>query len=380
MTPVIVAGYMVRYPLAGQVIQHFQYVLGLAKMGYDVHFVESAGWEDSCFNPLDGSVSDDPEYGIGVMSALFREHGLDGRWTFVDAAGCAHGAPLEADSARLKETLLISLSGVTWLDEFSQCPTRVFIDEDPAFPQMAAASGDEDWKAILEPFNVHLTFGESIGSADCPVPMGGYKWQATRQPIVPDLWANDVPPGEAWTTVMNWKSYDNVEYHGIEYGQKDVEFRKIVDAPSRTTERLEVAVNAPDEVMRMLAEHGWKVADAEASSLTLADYRAYISGSRGELSIAKNGYVATRTGWFSDRSGAYLSSGRPVVLQDTGFSRHLPTGEGLFAFDDIAGAIDAVERCAGDLPRQSAAARGIAQEHLRYDLVLADLLRKAGVA
>ncbi len=38
-------------------------------------------------------------------------------------------------------------------------------------------------------------------------------------------------------------------------------------------------------------------------------YRAYITGSRGELSAAKHAYVKTWSGWFSDRSVCYLAAG-----------------------------------------------------------------------
>jgi glycosyltransferase involved in cell wall biosynthesis len=90
-------------------------------------------------------------------------------------------------------------------------------------------------------------------------------------------------------------------------------------------------------------------------------------------------FVAPRTGWFSDRSAAYLASGRPVVLQDTGFSDHLPCGEGLFAVSDAQGAAEAIVAIADEPARHSAAARAIACDVLDARIVLARMLDEIGV-
>jgi glycosyltransferase involved in cell wall biosynthesis len=95
--------------------------------------------------------------------------------------------------------------------------------------------------------------------------------------------------------------------------------------------------------------------------------------------VAKNIYVATRCGWFSCRSVCYLAAGRPVVVQDTGFTDLVPAGRGLFAFagvEDAARAIAAVEK---DYPVHAAAAREIACEYFDSDKVLKDLLRAIGL-
>jgi hypothetical protein len=370
---------MIRYPLGGQIAAHLQYVLGLARMGYDVFFVENAGWENACFDPRQGVSGDDPATGADIIAGLFRRHGLDGRWTFVDVHGSVSGAPRDTIARLAPEAPLISLSDVTWLPEFEKCPVRVYIDEDPAFPQIGLAGGDSDLRAVMDRYTVHATYGESIGKPGCLLPTCGMDWVPTRQPIVLDLWENQAPPGERWTTLMNWTSYANVTLDGVEYGQKDVEFRRVIDLPRRTWQSLEVAINAPENVQKTLRDNGWAVTDAVAASRSLDSYGEYIAGSRGEFSVAKEAYVKTRSGWFSDRSAAYLASGRPVVLQDTGFADHLPTGDGLFQFSDAASAVDALARCASDLRHHASAAKAVATEHLRHDLVLRRLLDKAGI-
>jgi len=79
--------------------------------------------------------------------------------------------------------------------------------------------------------------------------------------------------------------------------------------------------------------------------------------------VAKHAYVSTKSGWFSDRSCGYLAMGRPVVLQDTGFSRSLPCGEGLLAFGNPDEALAAIRRIDEDYAAHCRAARRVAEEH-----------------
>jgi hypothetical protein len=90
-------------------------------------------------------------------------------------------------------------------------------------------------------------------------------------------------------------------------------------------------------------------------------------------------FVATRSGWFSDRSAAYLASGRPVVLQDTGFSEHLPCGRGLFAVSDVEEAAAAIEEIRADRLRHSRWAADVARDHLEARTVLGRFLAEVGL-
>ena len=108
-------------------------------------------------------------------------------------------------------------------------------------------------------------------------------------------------------------------------------------------------------------------------------YRDYICTSKAEFSVAKQAYVATRSGWFSCRSVCYLASGRPVVVQDTGFSDLIPTGKGLLTFTDLDSAVTALERVERDYNLHAAAARDVAMEQFDARRVLGDLLRRIGL-
>jgi hypothetical protein len=107
-------------------------------------------------------------------------------------------------------------------------------------------------------------------------------------------------------------------------------------------------------------------------------YQDYLSSSRGEWSVAKNAYVASRSGWFSTRSAAYLAQGKPVVVQDTSFRKYYPVGEGLLAFTTLEEAVSAIESVESDYHRHCDAARSIAENRFAAERVLTELLQSAG--
>ncbi|HVM96188.1 MAG TPA: hypothetical protein VMT89_07350, partial [Candidatus Acidoferrales bacterium] len=221
---------------------------------------------------------------------------------------------------------------------------------------------------------------EHIGVPDCRIPACGLSWIPTRQPIILDDWPVAYLPGARnYTTVMSWKTDVTLpSIDGQRYGGKDVEFLKFIDLPARVSVALEVAVSgtAPRDELR---RHGWQVADAFQHSHSLDAYHDYLRHSRAEWSIAKNAYVASRSGWFSTRSAAYLALGKPVVVQDTGFRSHLPSGDGLLAFTDLDEAAAAIAAIESDYKHHCDAARAVAERELASDRVLGKLLADVGL-
>ena len=120
--------------------------------------------------------------------------------------------------------------------------------------------------------------------------------------------------------------------------------------------------------------------DALAVSRDIDTYRDYIRGSMAEFTIAKDQNVVLKSGWFSDRTAAYLAAGRPAVVEDTGYGAYLPVGEGLFPFSDAAGAMAGIEAVRADPVAAGNAARAIAEAHFDSDKVLTGLLRECGLA
>ena len=372
----IVAGYLAGNPVGGHVLSILHWLAGLRSLGYDVVFVEHHGWPDACWNPATRELSDDPSYGLHELDTHAKQLGLKA-WCFVDAAGRYHGLAPQAVASLCKTAdVLLGLWTVTWLDEFADCRRRIFIDTDPGFTQFGMSADVRASLAFASPvdFHEHYSYGTRIGQPDCPIPTHGINWRPMRPPVALDfLPVHYTPEAECLSTVMSWSPRKPIVYDGVEYGQKDIEFWKIADLPSRVEPCLEMALGGRAPYHEIIAA-GWRIADAAAVTRTPWTYRDYIAQSRGEFSVAVNLEVKTRSGWFSDRTAAYLASGKPAVVQDTGFSEDLPCGEGLFAFTTIDDAAAAIEEIQRDYRHHCAAARRIAEEHLDARKLLARIL------
>jgi hypothetical protein len=369
---IVLAGIIARYPFGGVTWCSLMYMLGLRALGHDVLYIEDTG--ECIYDPEQNTRSEDPSYGTRYINEALEPFGFGDRWSFVNFNGDYHGLSREAVRSFCQDAdLFVNLSGGSWFwrDEYSRIPHRVFVDSDPVFTQLAIAKGDEWYVNFFKQFDHLFTFGANIGSGASPVPTGEFTWHKTWQPVVTELWYSDEPPSrDRFTTVMTWKteSFTDVD------GNKDREFIKFIDLPRQTRQRFELAVNGPQ---RLLREHGWETVDAMGVSRSLWDYRAFIQGSRAEFGVAKHAYVDYRSGWFSDRTECYLAAGRPALVQDTGWSAHLPTGTGLLPFSTPEEALDGLERIAADWPTHSAGAAAIAREHFDAHKVLPAFLEAA---
>ncbi len=108
-------------------------------------------------------------------------------------------------------------------------------------------------------------------------------------------------------------------------------------------------------------------------------YRDYIHRSKGEFTVAKDQYVRLNTGWFSDRSACYLAAGRPVIIQETGFTKNYGGKAGLLSFGSLGEIVDAVKTINADYAKHSRAARALAREVFEAEKVLKSLLDRAGI-
>ena len=153
----------------------------------------------------------------------------------------------------------------------------------------------------------------------------------------------------------------------------------MLDLPERTGLAFEIALDTrgDDVPRRLLERHGWSVVEPASVAADPDSFRRYVQGSWAEFSVAKGAYVETSTGWFSERTARYLASGRPALVQDTGFSRTLPVGEGLLAFRTLEEAVGGAQRIAADYESHRRAARAIAEEYFDSDTLLTRLLEDA---
>ena len=382
---IAVVGTFGSVPYAGMAWMHCQFLVGLARLGHDVSYLETtSAWP---YHPHEMTTTSEPGYTLAYLQRVLDGFGLGQRWAHraAYADGAWHG-PLasKADELLASADAVLNITGSTTPEDI-RIPCRlVYMGTDPVLPELRVANGDCALLERLRAHQAHFTYGENIGATDCPIPPLPFPTRPTRQPVVLDLWDGGAPARRDFTTVTNWEvtGYD-CSWRGETYTwSKHHEYLKIIDLPRRTPAKLELAMGLSGvtaEVQALLRENGWMVVDAYETSLDPWRYRDYIRGSGAEFSVAKDMVVRLRSGWFSERSACYLAAGRPVATQDTAFSRVLPTGEGLFAFetgDDILAAIDAIDT---DYERHSRAARAIAQEYFRAETVLTKVLDQLGL-
>lgn len=341
-----------------------QWVLGLRQLGHDVLLVEPA----ESIEP--GALAD--------FGAVVEEFSLGGTAAMVtparDTVGLSFG---ELADRCAQADLLIDIAGVLTEPElFEPIPARAYVDVDPGFTQVWQASEGIDMR--LARHTAHVTVGLNLGAPGCPIPTCGLDWVPTLPPVVLERWSPSPHlEHDALTTVANWRGYGSVEHEGVVYGQKAHAWRELFPvgrlSPMPCTPALAIHPGETTD-LAALEQHGWSLLDPAVVAGTAGAYHRFVTGSRAELGVAKSGYVASRSGWFSDRSACYLAAGRPVVAQDTGFSDHLPTGEGLLAFDGVDDAVDAVAAVSNEYERHRRAARALAEEHFDSRRVLGRLL------
>jgi len=381
---VIVFGIAFWYPLAGVTYQFLHYLLGLRRLGYDVYYVEDSGrW---VYDPRINDLSPDAGGNVDAVASVLEAHGFGGHWAFRGnyPDGRCYGMEESALMRLYREAdVMLNVTGAQEIrDEHRDCPRRVYVESDPFASQVRVAQGDAATVDALDAHDTHFSFGENIGLEGCQVPVGRYDWLPTRQPVVMDLWDTEPSrPEAAYTTITTWHNKGKaVEFEGDTYHwTKDREFEHFIDLPRRRPQRFELAVSANDDARRRLTAHGWDQIDSVHVSGDTDRYRSYIGQSRAEFTVARDQYVRPSTGWFSDRSACYLAAGRPVITQETGFSRVLPTGDGLFAFhtmEDILAAVDAIET---DYAGQCRSARDLAAEYFSAETVVASLMERAGL-
>jgi hypothetical protein len=378
---------MGRMPWAGPTWACLNWLRGFQRLGHEVWYVEDdTAWP---YDPEQRTFTDDGRYAVRHVARCLAEIGLADRWAvrLRQRAGACWGlsSPGLDELYRTCDALLNVEWSTSLREEHLAAPLRVMLQSDPVAHEMLLAGGDRDVRAAVDAHHVIVTRGEHYGAPDCLVPLNGLdaKYRTTRQPVDLDLWPMAfVPDAPAFTTISSWRQPGEVQHGGTRYYySKHVEWERFLELPRRTGQVFEAALKVDGADRDRLLEHGWRLVPPLPMSLDVfGAYPAYIRGSRGAWSVAKHQYVAARSGWFSDREACYLASGKPVVAQDTGFSRHLPTGAGLIGFTTMDEALAAIESVNADYRRHCEAARAIAQECFEASAVGARLLADIGLA
>ncbi len=386
---IVVCSFMGNCPIAGVLWQTIHYLVGLQRLGHDVYYVEDTSRVP--YDPVAYTLTEDTAYAEKILGQLADEFGFAGKWGFSPRYRSREETVGPLNRAQINELYrtadaVFNICGSHELNEDLELSQRlVYVESDPGVEQIKVDKGDQGTIDFLRRHAALFTFGENIGRAEFPVPLHGFEWLPTRQPVVTDFWRTSAAPdpGSVFTSIANLATggKKDIEWRGSNYfWSKLPEFERFRLAPVECAEDFELATNFKEAD---LAErfHGarWRSISPDPMSVAYRDYVDYVKQSKGEFTVAKDQYVRLHTGWFSDRTACYLAAGRPAITQQTGFTRLFGGSGGLFAFetmDDIKSAVRAIN---GDYARHSRAAAEIAREWFEAEKVVGDMLARIGL-
>lgn len=387
MATALLAGAIANKPFnGGEPWVRLSWLLGLRRLGFDVYLVERLS-ERACVDAQGRPAPFAESANRAHLERVADEFGLRARTALIDERG---GSLWGVGTQELREAavdaeVLFDMSGhLGELEPAGLARRRAYVDLDPAFTQVWHA--DPALEFDISGYDAYVTVGLNVGRPGCPIPTGGIDWIPTLPPVLLDEWDGPPPPAEPFrfTTVATWRSpYGQLELEGRTLGLKHHEFRRLLELPRQVPDaQFELALEIAQEDAadaRALREHGWRLGSAREAAGTPSGFREYVLASSGELSVAQGAYAHTRSGWFSDRTAAYLAAGRPALVQDTGIGSWLARGEGLLTFSTPAAAAAGAREILADPLAHAQAARALAERHLDSYLVLGGLLERLGV-
>ncbi len=384
----ITTGFMGQMPIAGVVWQQLHYLVGLQRLGHEVYYVEDT--LNPAYNPVNYDWGEDYGYAAQTVERLARKYHFENRWC-VYPRNLPGGSCFGLSKAQLLDLYrdadaVLNICGRLELnDDVLQNRCLIYVESDPGVEQIRIDQGQASTLEYLRKHAALFTFGENIGRPEFPVPLHGLEWLPTRQPVVTDLWKCDAPPpaGAVFTSVANLGTggVKDMEWRGEKYvWNKAFEFFKFAEAPARAGEEFELATTVKEpETRERFFQNRWRFCSPREISIDEDLYRAYLQNSKGEFTVAKDQYVRLNTGWFSDRSACYLACGRPVITQETGFTKLYGGKRGLFAFNTLDEIAEAVREINADYKSHCRAAFEVASEFFEATKVLAALLDRAGI-
>jgi hypothetical protein len=384
---IIVGGMVGQFPLGGVAWDYLHYVLGLHELGHEVYYDENTyTWP---YDPIKQEPTNDGTYAAGFIGGFFQKYApeLSERWHYNLLMEKSLGMSRERfDEVAATADIYLNVSGVCLLPEkLNPRCRKVFMDTDPGFNQIGlydlVQKEGKDCKRYKEVagHDCILTYAENITSADCHLPKLDLKWVPTRPIATLSHWdwcRGAKPRDEAFTTVMTLDfsaKLKSLDYDGKSYYDKRPEFEKFIDLPLKTKAILRPAIGRNKGLERIL-EKGWQVSPAYPVSDTPEHYQQFIADSFGEWSIAKNVYAEPNTGWFSCRTCCYLAAGRPAVVEDTAWSKFIPSGQGVIGFRTMDEAAAGLEAVRANYAHHQQAAYEVARDYLSPQAVLTPMV------
>jgi hypothetical protein len=384
MATVVVSAYNVANTpeVGGHFWVYLQYAHALRQLGCEVFWLERVR-------------HDDPRRDASAISTFLRRmerFGLGGRAILYETGGAAEEdalrfinvSPTTAEGVFRRADLLLNFHYTIDAALLARFRRTALVDIDPGLLQFWISRG----QLRVPQHDLYLTIGETVGTPGARFPDCGLPWIRIRPPVCLDLWPfTHDRECRRFTTVSSWLGGEYVtegrgEAKRVLYeNDKRVSFLQFAELPTRTPCELELALHLEGKLdtadRELLERNGWRVRHTLEVARTPERYRAYIQTSRGEFSCVKPSCIKFGNAWVSDRTLCYLASGKPVVVQDTGPSAFLPTGEGVFRFSTVEEAAGALAEIDGRYERHCRAARTIAEASFDARVVLSDILNLA---
>lgn len=367
----------------GHIDHALAYAVGLQHLGHEVYLIDYAG-RSRCQDKEGKAVPFRHWSGREHFQRVAQSYGLWPRACLVSAERETHGMSFsQAEQIARSADLLVTRSGkIHKLPEIFEAPLRrAFLDGNPGSTQTLFHQQDED-REPLERYENLFTLGFNIGSARSPIPCCGRVWHPLPRPVVLSMYPPRIIDDDSrFTTISSGRGRTTFELAGTFSGEKSDNWLEYLELPRRSGQQMEIALRSEGEQDggegEIFRDAGWLISDP-GTLRTFADYYRFLAQSRAEFSVAHNRYVAFDTGWFSDRSAAYLACGKPVVVQATGIEPHLPVGTGILTFASLDEAVERIEAVNADYLRHARAARDIAEQYFAAPRVLNKMLAIVG--
>jgi len=379
MATIVISGALANKPAnGGAAWTRLSWALGFKRLGYDVTFVEQIA-PSTCVDGSGSPCAVEDSLNLAYFTAVTEQFELNAA-LIVEGERRSIGTPWEQllDTAQAAE-MLVNISGHLTCEALKpRFRRRVFIDLDPGYTQFWHVAGLAEDR--LRDHDCYFSVGENIGQPFCAIPHGDIAWRPIRQPVVLEDWplVAFTPAPTRFTTIASWRGpLGRVTHDQRMFGVKAHEFRKFAALPTLSDSTFEIALDVDPADRRdvdALRQHRWCVVDPKCVVADPLAFRRYVQHSSAEFSVAQGIYVETESGWFSDRTVRYLASGRPAVVQDTGWSRRYPSGQGLLRFRTLDEALEAAGDVERRYPEHAKAARAIAEEFFDSNKVLSELL------
>lgn len=375
-------GFAAKYPKGGGNFSvPLQWMLGLRRLGLEAVWMEVM--------PSTGDAAEDAARAENFETQLVG-HGLAGRYALLVEPPGSTTQEFDRMEARgmTRTELRRRLGGPTLLlnlcnsfrppltDLFAR---RILCDLDP--------SEIAHWMTRIEvgqsSHHAFWTIGLNRHATDCRMSPAKVNWR-TFPPLVDTrlYQAFPLPARARFTTVTQWYWNRGIEIAG-EYPDlsKQAAFEAFRDLPRLVPEiafELAANLNLDDSEIERLRRLGWRLAAPHRVAATPAAYRDYLAGSLAEFGLCKRIESLMRSGWVSDRSAAYLATGRPVVAVDTGAAKYFPHDGGILWVNSAEEAAEAARRVARDAVALARKARQTAERFFDSAIVLEKMLAEEG--